>query len=258
MFNQTFIKSSKVNKHMDSTLLIIVSLSILSPIIGSAIGIMKMPSNTTMYNMLAFAAAVMISLSFLELIPEAISQGSLTFAIIGLIAGALVMFLFDKMIPHIHPNALKQEQGHSLKRSAVFIFWGIFLHNFPEGIAMAAGTVTNVKLSIVVALGLAMHNIPEGILTSAPYYKATGKRLKAFLLSSLTAIPLAIGFIIAYFAFQHISTNALSVMIAATAGVMIYISVDELIPASCFKLTNHSSIFSFIIGILFVLALGFL
>lgn len=243
---------------MDSTLLIVVILSILSPVIGSAIGIIKMPSNTTIYNMLAFAAAVMLSLSFLELIPEAIEIGSLILAITGLIIGSLVMFFFDKLIPHIHPETLGQEQGHKLKRSALFIFWGIFLHNFPEGIAMATGSVTNIKLSIIVAIGLAMHNVPEGILTSAPYYKATGKRLKAFLLSSATAIPIALGFIIAYFLFQNISSNALSVMVAATAGVMIYISVDELIPSSCFKLTSHSTIFSFIAGILFVMILGFL
>ena len=243
---------------MDLTLIIIVTLSILSPVIGSAIGIIKMPSNMAMYNMLAFAAAIMISISFLELIPEAIEYGSLILAIIGLVIGVIVMYFFDRLIPHLHPATLEQEQGKHLKRSAMFLFWGIFLHNFPEGIAMAIGTVTNQKLSISVAIGLAMHNIPEGILTSAPYYKATGKRLKAFLISSLTAIPIAIGFILSYFIFQNISMNALSIIVAATAGIMIYISVDELIPESSFKLTNHSTIFSFIAGILLVLILGFL
>ena len=243
---------------MDLTLILVVSLSILSPVIGSAIGIIKMPSNMAMYNMLAFAAAIMISISFIELIPEAIEYGSLQLAIIGLVIGVALMYLFDRLIPHLHPATLEQEQGRHLKRSAIFLFWGIFLHNFPEGIAMAIGTVTNTSLSITVAIGLAMHNIPEGILTSAPYYKATGKRLKAFLISSLTAVPIAIGFIISYFVFQNISLNTLSVIVAATAGIMIYISVDELIPASSFKLTNHSTIFSFFAGILLVLLLGFL
>lgn len=243
---------------MEPALIIVIILSILSPVIGSAIGIIRMPSNMTMYNMLAFAAAVMLSISFLELIPEAIEQGSLLITIIGLTIGAITMYIFDRLIPHIHPATLQQEQGKELKKSALYLFWGIFLHNFPEGIAMATGTVTNMKLSITVAIGLAMHNIPEGILTSAPYYKATGKRLKAFLISSATAIPIAIGFIIAYFVFQNISQNVLSLIIAATAGIMIYISADELIPASSFKLTNHSTIFSFIAGILLVLLLGFL
>ena len=243
---------------MDLTLIFIVSLSILSPVIGSAIGIIRMPSNVAMYNMLAFAAAVMLSISFLELIPEAIEYGSLSFAIIGLVIGVSIMYLFDRLIPHLHPATLDQEQGGNLKKSALFLFWGIFLHNFPEGIAMAVGTVTNIKLSIAVAIGLAMHNIPEGILTSAPYYKATGKRWKAFWISSATAIPIAVGFVISYFIFQNISMITLSIIVAATAGIMIYICVDELIPASSFKLTNHSTIFSFISGILLVLLLGFI
>ena len=243
---------------MEPILIAIVALSILSPVIGSAIGVIRMPSNMAIYNMLAFAAAIMIAISFLELLPEAIEIGSLFLAIIGLIIGMGVMFAFDKIIPHLHPGGLEQEQGHHLKRSAIFIFWGIFLHNFPEGIAIAAGTVSSVQMTMTVALGLAAHNIPEGILTSAPYYKATGNRLKAFLLSSTTAIPIALGFFIAYFVFQNISVEVLSFIIAATAGIMIYISVDELIPASSFKLTNHSTIFSFFAGILVVLLLGFL
>jgi zinc transporter, ZIP family len=243
---------------MDLILLGVVIFSIISPIIGSAIGIIKMPSKNTMYNMISFAAAVMISISFLELIPESIEIGSIFLTIIGLIIGVIIMFTLDKLIPHFHPVNIEQEQGNSLKRSAILIFWGIFLHNFPEGIAIATGTITNVKMSIVIAIGLAMHNIPEGILTSAPYYKATGKRLEAFLISASTAIPIAVGFILSYFIFKNISNDILSIIIAATAGIMIYISVDELIPSSCFKLTNHSTIFSFIAGILLVLALGFL
>jgi zinc transporter, ZIP family len=243
---------------MEPSLIFVVLLSILSPILGSAIGIIKMPSNQVMYNMLSFAAAIMLAIAFLELIPEAIEIGSLFLAILGLIIGTTTMYLFDKLIPHIHPATLEQEQGKHLKRTAIFIFWGIFLHNFPEGIAIAASSISNIKLSMTVAIGLAMHNIPEGIMTSAPYYKATGNRLKAFLISSSTAIPIAIGFVISYFLFKNISANFLSMIIAATAGIMIYISVDELIPASCFKLTNHSTIFSFIVGILLVLLLGFL
>ena len=243
---------------MDTLLIIIVSLSILSPVIGSAIGVFKMPSKNMIYNLLAFAGAIMLSISFLELLPEAIELGSILLATFGFVIGAFIMYGFDKLIPHIHPGALEQEQGSSLKKSAYFIFWGIFLHNFPEGIAMAAGAVTDLRLSLAIAIGLAIHNIPEGILTSAPYYKLTGSRLKAFLISSSTAIPILIGFVISYFIFQNISENVLSVLMAAAAGLMVYITVDELIPASSFKLVNHSTIFSFMLGIVLVLLLGYL
>ena len=243
---------------MDLNLILIITFSILSPVIGSLIGIIKKPSDNTMYNLLSFAAAVMISISFLELIPESLEHGSVILASIGFVLGAIIMYGLDRIIPHIHPELLEQEQGKSLKKSSLFIFWGIFLHNFPEGMAMAAGAVTDFKLSLAIALGLAIHNIPEGILTSAPYYKATGKRLKAFLISASTAIPVALGFFVAYFLLQNVSDTVMSLMFAATAAIMIYISVDELIPASSFKLTNHSTIFSFIAGILLVLLLGLL
>jgi len=124
--------------------------------------------------------------------------------------------------------------------------------------AIAIGTVSDIKISLVIALAIAIHNIPEGICTSAPYYHCTGKRLKSFLLSSLTAVPILVGFILAKFLFTQISSTLVGLIIGATAGLMIYITADELIPCSCCKLTNHTTIFSLIAGILLVILLGLL
>ncbi|EYE89164.1 hypothetical protein Q428_04005 [Fervidicella metallireducens AeB] len=237
------------------TILTILVISVLGPIIGSLIGVWKKPSETLMYNMLSFAAGVMLAISFLELIPESIKFSSIWVCVLGIALGTLLMFAVDKLIPHIHPELCAQEQGRNLKKTAVFLIIGIMLHNLPEGMAIAIGTVSDSKISIAIALGIAIHNIPEGICTSAPYYMCTQKRLKSFLLSSVTALPILIGFVIAYFLFKNISYTYIGLIIGITAGLMIYICADELIPESCSKTTNHSTIFSLIFGIIFVVLL---
>ena len=237
----------------------ILIISVLGPALGSLIGIIKKPSNKFLFSMLAFAAGVMLAISFVNLIPESIKLSSVWVASLGILLGAGVMFALDKLIPHIHPELCKQEQGRNLERTSLYLFLGIFLHNFPEGMAIGVGTVSSIKISLTIALAIAIHNIPEGIATSAPYYYITKKRLKSFLISSSTAIPILIGFFFAKFLFQNIPSNIIGLIIAATAGLMIYISGDELIPTSCNKASgewSHATIFSLILGVIFVLLLS--
>jgi len=238
---------------------IIILLSIAGPLIGSLLGIIHRPSKIFLYNLMSFAAGIMLAVAFLKLIPESIKLSSIWACCISLAAGALLMYAFDRLIPHIHPELYEREQGSTFKRTAFFLFLGIFLHNFPEGIAMAVGSVTNIKLSLAVALALALHDIPEGVCTCAPYYYVSKKRLKSFLISASTAIPTLLGFFIAHFVFQNLNLDLIGKILGATAGLMIYISADELIPASCKKDDkhwNHSTIFSLIAGVLLVILLG--
>ncbi len=238
---------------------LILLISIAGPIIGSAIGVIHKPSEAFMHKMLAFAAGVMIAVSLLELIPESIALSSINLSCLGFIIGTLIMFGLDKLIPHIHPELAQQEQNCRLKKTSIYLILGIFLHNFPEGIAIATGTVTEVQTTFSVAIAIAVQNIPEGICTSAPYYYCTKKKLKSFLISSSTAIPIAVGFLFARFLFQNIPSAVIGTIIAATAGIMIYISADELIPVSCHKdnkCWTHGTIFSLIFGVLFVIWLS--
>jgi ZIP family zinc transporter len=239
---------------MDPVVFIVI-ISTLGPIIGSAIGILKKPSFGYICNMLCFAAGVMLGISFLDLIPESIHLSSASICITGLICGSLVMYGLDRIIPHIHPQLCEQEQGCNLQRTSIYLLTGIFLHNFPEGMAIAIGSVTEVRVSVGIALAIAIHNIPEGICTSAPYYHTTGARLRSFLVSSSTAAPILIGYFLARYLFLNIPPQVVGFIIGSTAGVMIYITADELIPHSCVG-TNHRTIFSLIIGIIFVILLG--
>ncbi len=239
---------------MDPVVFILI-ISVLGPVIGSAIGVAKKPSAGFLYNMLCFAAGVMLAISFLELIPQGIRLGSVGICIAGLVLGSLVMYALDILIPHIHPEFCAQEQGRNLQRTSIYLIMGIFLHNFPEGMAIAVGSATEIRVSFIIALAIAVHNIPEGICTSAPYFHTTGARLRSFLISSSTAVPLLLGFIIAQYLYKSISSQMIGFISGATAGLMIYISSDELIPNACLG-TDHKTIFSLIAGVAFVIFLG--
>jgi len=131
----------------------------------------------------------------------------------------------------------------------------MFFHNFPEGMAIAAGGIVDIEVSLAIALAIAIHGIPEGICTSAPFFRVTGERLKAFLVSSATAIPIVAGYFMARYIFHSISPLLIGFIIGATAGLMIYITVDELIPNACMG-KSHLTIFSLLAGIILVLLLG--
>lgn len=236
-------------------LFLVVIIAVLGPIIGSLIGVLRKPSDRFMFNMLSFAAGVMLAISFLQLIPLSIHLSSVLFSIIGFVIGALFMFALDRLIPHIHPELCAQEQGGKLKKTSIYLLLGIAMHNLPEGMAIAIGAVTNFRLTFAIALAIAIHDIPEGICTSAPYYYYSKKKLKSFLLSASTLIPTLIGFVLSYYLFKNIPLQFVGLIIGATAGLMIYISSDELIPSSCSKLTNHSTIFSLIAGVILVILL---
>lgn len=233
----------------------IVIISVLGPVIGSAIGVVRQPTFSYICNMLCFAAGVMLGISFLELIPESIHLSSVPLCVLGLVLGALAMYGLDRIIPHIHPRLCTQEQGCNLERTSVYLILGIFLHNFPEGMAIAVGAVTDIKVSLVIALAISIHGIPEGICTSAPYFLTSGSRLKAFLVSSSTALPILAGYVSARYLFTAIPNEVIGVIVGATAGLMIYITTDEIIPSSCAG-SDHKTIFSLLAGIVFVILLG--
>lgn len=238
---------------------IILLISILGPIIGSLIGVLKKPSHFFINNMLSFAAGVMLAISFLNLIPKAVSLSGILFATFGILLGAIFMYFMDITIPHIHSKSCHHES--KLEAASLFLIMGIFMHNLPEGMAIATGTISGYGATVAIALAISVHNIPEGICTSAPYYYCSRKRLKSFLISASTVIPLIVGFFFAKFLFSFISILLSGVIVAATAGVMIYISADELIPYSIqqdSKWFSHSTIFSLIFGVIFVAMLGYI
>ncbi len=170
------------------------------------------------------------------------------------------MFIIDKLMPHNHPETIlhdkRDKEYCDIHKSSSYLTTGLFIHNFPEGMVVALGTVTNAGLGILIAIAIAVQKIPEGMCISAPSYYCNKNRWKAFWLSCSTLIPLLLGFVVAYFVYQNVSLNIIGLIIGITAGFMIYISADELIPTSSKKMTNQVTIISFVVGVLFVVLLN--
>jgi zinc transporter, ZIP family len=242
-----------------NTILNLLIISIIGPLLGAILGIIHYPSKKFMFNMLAFAAGVMLAVSFLNLIPQSIIFSSTIITAIGVVIGATLMYLVDKIIPHIHPEMSIDTTDADLcniHKSSRYITVALFIHNLPEGMVIALGTITNNAMGIVIAIAITIQKIPEGICTAAPTYYCNKNRLKSFFIACSTLIPLLIGFFIAYFLYQNVPRAVIGLIIGVTAGFMIYISTDELIPSSSKKVTNQNTVRSLIVGILFVMILN--
>jgi len=238
----------------------------LSTGIGGAIAyFIKKPKMMYLCFSLAFSAGVMIYISFLELLPASFNTIGTTLGIVGFFIGIISIGLIDMLIPETkNPHHYKQttdmvcEKPDLLLRTGLFTALAIGIHNFPEGIATFGTTLSNASLGIIIAIAIALHNIPEGISISVPICYATGSKKKAFVYSFVAGLaePLgaAIGFIVLY---PFLSETLLALLLAAVAGIMVYISIDELLPLAHQYGHSHTVILGVILG-MFVMAVSLL
>jgi ZIP family zinc transporter len=243
--------------------LLLSALAGFSTIIGSFIGIVvRKPGPRFMALALGFSAGVMILVSFIELLQSGIQAVGFAPANFAFFTGLIVMFIIDAAIPHDYmaehnvPGGLHLNKN--LARTGLFVALGIGIHNFPEGLAVFAGGLHDIKVGIAIAVAIALHNIPEGLAVSVPVYAATGSRRKAFLWSALSGMaePAGAG-IAALFLMPFLGPALLGYILSAVAGIMVFISIDELVPASQACGHEHLSITGFILGMLIMaLSLG--
>jgi len=248
--------------------------------IGSVLAFFTSTTNTKFLSYsLGFSAGVMIYVSMIEIFPKA--QESLTvefgeklgawYTVIGFFGGMLLITLIDKFIPkqgnphEIHrvedmdeAAAKKAKQQGQLMKMGTFTALAIAIHNFPEGIATFMATLQDPSLGIPIAVAIAIHNIPEGIAISVPIYFATGSKKKAFKLSFLSGLAEPAGAIIAYFLLMpFLSDGLFGIIFAGVAGIMVFISLDELLPAAKKYDETHKSIYGLVAGMI-VMALSLL
>jgi ZIP family zinc transporter len=161
-------------------------------------------------------------------------------------AGMLGMFLIDFLIPHEYMAERHRAEGsrqEGLLKTGLLVALGIGIHNFPEGMATFTGALQDVSLGVAIAGAIALHNIPEGLAVAAPVYAATGSRSKAFLWSFLSGVAEPAGAAVAALVLMpFLSEAVLGLMLAAVAGIMVFISLDELLPVARSFGQEHLSI----------------
>ncbi|MFI3263984.1 MAG: zinc transporter ZupT [Rikenellaceae bacterium] len=235
--------------------------------IGSLIALVARRTNKSLLAFsLGLSAGVMIYVSFVELFAEAQhsligSYGErlgLLYSVIAFFGGVLLIGLIDFLVPSAenphHMRGVEQieeapQEKKRLQRMGLLTAVAIAIHNFPEGIATFATAYENPSLGLAIAVAVAIHNIPEGIAVSVPIYYATGSRRKAFWYSMLSGLAEPLGGILAYLILMpFISEELMGAVLALVAGIMVYISVDELLPAAREYGREHVSIIGFIIG----------
>lgn len=246
---------------------------------------MKKPSPKFISFIMGFSAGVMILISFVELLPESIETIGYVFGLLFFFLGMILMFTIDIVVSHEyefedsieilvnsngqskpllhygHRHRHRYQQGTekketSIVKTSIFIFFGVFIHNFPEGMATFIGTLTHVQLGILLALAIALHNIPEGIAVAVPIYLSTLNRRKAFKWSFISGMSEPLGAILTWLIlFPFINDYVLNAMLGAVGGIMVYISLDELLPISRSLAKEHYSIIGIITG-MFIMAIS--
>ena len=245
---------------------------------GSALAFYAKRTNTTILSLsLGFSAGVMIYVSFMEIFPKA--KESLTeelgniggsWATVGaFFFGIIFIAVIDKLVPDFeNPHEVhraeemdKAEPAQSFKklyRMGVAAALAIAIHNFPEGLATFISALKDTKLGIAIAIAIAIHNIPEGIAVSIPIYYSTGSRRKAFVLSFLSGMAEPVGALIGYTILRpFLNEIVFGLLFAFVAGIMVFISLDELLPAAREYDQPHLAAYGLVSGML-VMALSLL
>jgi ZIP family zinc transporter len=239
----------------------------LSTGIGGIIAFMKKDMNAKFLSFtLGLSAGVMLYVSFVEILVE--SQEVLAniygsklgnlYAILSFFGGILLIGLIDTLVPStfnphdMHSFSEKEKedlQKKSFMRIGIFTAIAITIHNFPEGLATFVSAVEDPSLGITIAFAIAIHNIPEGIAVSVPVYYATGSKRKALRYSFLSGLSEPLGAIAGYFLLMHFfSDNIMGFIFGIVAGIMVFISLDELLPAAQKFGKHHWSIYGVVAG----------
>jgi ZIP family zinc transporter len=257
--------------------------------IGGLIGLSSRRFSTEFITMaLGFSAGAMVYVSLVEILPKARlalqpllgAQLGYGCTVLAFFAGILLMALVDGLLP-THPAIesiqdlaaspaqaadkladkladrrpdQQSPQRSKLLRMGVFSALALFIHNFPEGLATFLGALENPKVGLSIAVAIAIHNIPEGLAVSAPVFFATRSRSKAFWASFLSGMAEPLGGLMGFFLFRAFPNPLIfGLVFAAVAGVMVYVSLDELLPAATGYGNHRLAIASLIAG-MFVMA----
>ncbi|MCD7097234.1 zinc transporter ZupT [Stenotrophomonas sp. MMGLT7] len=212
---------------------------------------------------LAFAGGAMVYVSLSEILNKAIASFALdygdrlgfTFGTLAFLGGVLLIVAIDHFIPNPHesldpgdPLFHKGSQGY-LRRVGLLTAVAVTAHNFPEGLATFFATLESPSVGMPLAFAIAIHNIPEGIAIAVPVYFATHNKLYAFGASLLSGLAEPIGAVIGYVALAGVLSNAVfGLVFGLIAGVMVFLALDELLPAAKRYARGHETVYGLVTG----------
>lgn len=241
----------------------------LSTGIGSAIAFFTKNTNTRFLSLsLGFSAGVMIYISFMEIMPKSVevmiddmaARSANMLSIAGFFGGMLLIAIIDKLVPSFeNPHEIRkvedltdnpeEQKKRKLYRMGILSAFAIAIHNFPEGLATFIVALQDIKLGLPIAVAIAIHNIPEGIAISVPIFYATGNRKKAFKYSFLSGLAEPVGAAFGFLILMpFLNDLVFGIIFASVAGIMVFISIDELLPAAREYDEPHLSLYGLIGG----------
>lgn len=223
---------------------------------------------------LGLSAGVMIYVSTIEIFPKARASLSMVYGpdqgywitTLAFFGGIALIALIDKLVPEVdNPHNLRDvsemdcpqhkavcmeaKKQKTLLRTGIFTAVAIAIHNFPEGLATFTSALHDPALGASIAVAIAIHNIPEGISVAVPVYYATGSRRKAFAFSFLSGLAEPLGAIVGYFILRSFFHEAMmGLTFAGVAGIMVFISLDELLPTAQKYGEHHIAIYGLVSG----------
>jgi ZIP family zinc transporter len=245
---------------------------------GSALAFFAKRTNTKFLSAaLGFSAGVMIYVSFVEIFPKAKDclVGELGLirgywaTVLAFFAGIVFIAIVDKLVPSFeNPHEIHRAEEmdmpelavkfKKLYRMGLFTALAIAIHNFPEGLATFVSALRDTKLGIAIAVAIAIHNVPEGVAVSIPIFYATGNRRKAFVYSFLSGLAEPVGALIGYaIVFSFLNEIVFGILFASVAGIMVFISLDELLPTAREYGQPHLAAYGLVAGMM-VMALSLL
>lgn len=240
--------------------------------VGSAIAFFARRTNRRLLSVATgFSAGVMLWVSFVEILPKA--QRALSeargaregawLAVAAFFLGTALILAIDRLVPgdenpHEVRTALELTSlgeavappvAEKLRRTGTALGIAIAIHNFPEGFATFLSALEDPKVGVAIAIAVALHNIPEGVSVAVPIYYATGKRRAAFGWSLLSGLAEPVGAGVGYLVLRPwLGPAVMGVLFGAVAGIMVYISLDELLPTSRAFGQGHDSLYGLLLG----------
>lgn len=245
--------------------------------VGSALALFARRTDTRFLSgALGFSAGVMIYVSMIEIFGKARDTLSKEmpgtkgywYTTLAFFAGMLLIGIIDRLVPlfenphepHLieEIEAVEKSRKTELMRMGMFSVLAIAIHNFPEGLATFTGAIQDPALGLSIAVAIAIHNIPEGFAVSVPLYYATGSKKRAFFLSFLSGLSEPIGALVGYLFLSRLFNDTIfGLMFASVAGIMVFISLDELLPTAEKYGEHHIAIYGVVAGMV-VMALSLL